>query len=73
MLALHGAKRKALFAQIEQSDLVLTTYALLPRDLKQLHGRHWHLLILDEAQNIETRAAAQPRPPASSWPTSACA
>jgi non-specific serine/threonine protein kinase len=53
VLALHGGRRKGLFAQIEQSDLVLTTYALLPRDLKQLGSRHWHLLILDEAQNIK--------------------
>ncbi len=53
VLALHGARRKALFAQIDQHDLVLSTYALLPRDLKQLSGRHWHLLILDEAQNIK--------------------
>lgn len=53
VLALHGAKRKALFAQIDQHDLVLTTYALLPRDLKQFAVRPWHLLILDEAQNIK--------------------
>ena len=53
VLALHGAKRKALFAQIDQHDLVLTTYALLPRDLKQFAARPWHLLILDEAQNIK--------------------
>ncbi|SFP82052.1 non-specific serine/threonine protein kinase [Geopseudomonas sagittaria] len=53
VLALHGAKRKALFAQIGEHDLVLTTYALLPRDLKQLNGQRWHLLILDEAQNIK--------------------
>ncbi|MCQ4347070.1 DEAD/DEAH box helicase [Pseudomonas stutzeri] len=53
VLALHGPRRKGLFAQIEQSDLVLTTYALLPRDLKQLAPRHWHLAILDEAQNIK--------------------
>ena len=53
VLALHGAKRKALFAQIAEHDLVLTTYALLPRDLKQLNAQRWHLLILDEAQNIK--------------------
>lgn len=53
VLALHGSKRKALFAQIAEHDLVLTTYALLPRDLKQFAGRRWHLAILDEAQNIK--------------------
>ena len=53
VLALHGSKRKALFARIGEHDLVLTTYALLPRDLKQFAAQHWHLVILDEAQNIK--------------------
>jgi non-specific serine/threonine protein kinase len=53
VLALHGSKRKALFEQIAAHDLVLTTYALLPRDLKQLAGRRWHLAILAAAQNIK--------------------
>ncbi|WAJ39075.1 DEAD/DEAH box helicase [Pseudomonas sp. GOM7] len=53
VLALHGAKRKALFEQIAEHDLILTTYALLPRDLKALNKQHYRLLILDEAQNIK--------------------
>ncbi|WP_437884128.1 DEAD/DEAH box helicase [Pseudomonas sp. LRF_L74] len=53
VLALHGSRRRALFKTIAAHDLVLTTYALLPRDLKALAEHAFHLLILDEAQNIK--------------------
>ncbi|MFY1018495.1 DEAD/DEAH box helicase [Ectopseudomonas khazarica] len=53
VLALHGNKRKALFEEIAAHDLILTTYALLPRDLKALNQQSYRLLILDEAQNIK--------------------
>lgn len=53
VLALHGNKRKALFGEIAEHDLILTTYALLPRDLKALNQQRYRLLILDEAQNIK--------------------
>jgi non-specific serine/threonine protein kinase len=53
VLALHGAKRRPLFKLIGEHDIVLTTYALLPRDLKALAAQSYHLLILDEAQNIK--------------------
>ena len=53
VLALHGSKRRALFSQIGSHDLILSTYALLPRDLALLNAQRYHLLILDEAQNIK--------------------
>ena len=53
VLALHGPKRRALFKQIDQHQIILTTYALLPRDLKALSAHNYRLLILDEAQNIK--------------------
>jgi superfamily II DNA or RNA helicase len=53
VLMLHGPKRKGEFQWIGESDLVLTTYPLLPRDLDQLKRQSWHLLILDEAQAIK--------------------
>jgi SNF2 family DNA or RNA helicase len=56
----HGLKRKEAFAEIGASDLVLTTYALLPRDEEVLLAQEFHLVILDEAQQIKnalTRAA----------------
>ncbi|MGH8355553.1 MAG: DEAD/DEAH box helicase, partial [Pseudomonas sp.] len=57
VLCLHGPKRAELYAQIGAYDLLLTTYALLPRDAAAL-GRHsYALLILDEAQNIKNAAS----------------
>jgi len=49
----HGLKRKGTFDQITESDLVLTTYALLPRDKEALLAREFHLVLLDEAQQIK--------------------
>ena len=64
VLALHGPKRRADFARLGEFDLILTTYALLPRDSKALGELRYHLLILDEAQNIKnarSKAAAAAR------------
>jgi len=53
VLALHGSARQKDFAGLAEYDLVLTTYALLPRDLEVLQPQDWSVLILDEAQNIK--------------------
>ncbi|MDR9752819.1 DEAD/DEAH box helicase [Pseudomonas sp. SZMC_28357] len=53
VLALHGAARQKDFAELANYDLVLTTYALLSRDLPVLQAQPWSVLILDEAQNIK--------------------
>ena len=53
VLLLHGKDRGALFDRIDGADLVLTTYALLPRDEDALRAHRYHLLILDEAQYIK--------------------
>ena len=53
VLVLQGPKRFERFDQIEQSNLVLTTYPLLPRDREVLLQQRWHFLILDEAQQIK--------------------
>ena len=53
VLTLHGSQRRSLFKLIDSHDIVLTTYALLPRDLKSLAAQPYRLLILDEAQNIK--------------------
>ncbi|MBL8702991.1 MAG: DEAD/DEAH box helicase [Alphaproteobacteria bacterium] len=47
----HGPDRAA--ETLGDSDLVLTSYALLARDRETLAGRPWHLVILDEAQAIK--------------------
>lgn len=57
VLVLQGPDRKSRFRRIPSSDLVLTSYALLHRDLEEL-GRHsFHLFALDEAQHIKNPSA----------------
>ncbi|GAA5513409.1 RNA polymerase-associated protein RapA [Deinococcus carri] len=58
VLTLHGPGRKADFARIPDHDLVLSTYPLLPRDIDQLREHEFHLLVLDEAQNIKNAKSA---------------
>jgi len=56
----HGLKRKEAFGQFARSDLVLTTYPLLARDRQALLAQEFHLVLLDEAQqikNAKTQAA----------------
>lgn len=53
VLTLQGADRKKHFDKIQQSDLVLTTYPLLPRDKETLLSFDYHYLVLDEAQVIK--------------------
>ncbi|MHB0805572.1 DEAD/DEAH box helicase [Stutzerimonas nitrititolerans] len=53
VLTLHGPARQARFAELADYDLLLTTYALLPRDIERWIEQPLHLLVLDEAQNIK--------------------
>ena len=53
VLRLHGRERAGSFAAIREADLVLSTYALLPRDAEALLPVEWHLVVLDEAQAIK--------------------
>ncbi|AGW14419.1 DEAD/DEAH box helicase [Megalodesulfovibrio gigas] len=52
-LTIYGARREGMFKLIRESDLVLTTYALLRRDLEELQKEEFNSVILDEAQNIK--------------------
>ncbi len=61
LLVLHGKQRLEDFPRIPQFDLVLTSYALLGRDLEQLQSHDYHLLILDEAQHIKNPRAKTSR------------
>ncbi len=56
VLPLHGPARSQRFAEIAEHDLVITTYALLPRDTV-LRQRAWHAVILDEAQAVKNPQA----------------
>ena len=53
VLALYGPTRKKHFAYLNDYDVILTTYALLPKDIEHLAKLPLHLLILDEAQYIK--------------------
>jgi SNF2 family DNA or RNA helicase len=49
----HGLKRRDSFDRLAGSDLVLTTYPLLARDREALVAQPFHLIVLDEAQQIK--------------------
>ncbi|MGH8031453.1 MAG: DEAD/DEAH box helicase, partial [Luteimonas sp.] len=53
VLVLHGGGRAADYARIGDHDLVITTYALLPRDRAPLLAQRFTLAIFDEAQAIK--------------------
>ena len=54
---LQGADRHRRFAELEHTDIALTSYALLHRDLGPLSAQSFHLLVLDEAQHIKNPGA----------------
>jgi superfamily II DNA or RNA helicase len=57
ILSLHGSDRGERFPEIDNADLVVTTYALLSRDADRLLPVKWHMAVLDEAQAIKNAAA----------------
>ncbi|WP_175420403.1 DEAD/DEAH box helicase [Rhodococcus sp. SGAir0479] len=60
----HGADRSRgddLTAAVRESDLVVTTYSLLARDVEALGAQSWRRVVLDEAQHIKNAATAQAR------------
>ncbi len=55
-LVVSGPDRESLFAQIPASDLVITSYALLRRDLDAYRAFQFSVAVLDEAQHIKNRS-----------------
>jgi SNF2 family DNA or RNA helicase len=55
VLVIHGPQRDALWPQIPQSDLIITSYALMRRDADRYHTVQFDTVILDEAQHIKNR------------------
>ncbi|WP_312168457.1 DEAD/DEAH box helicase [Stutzerimonas kunmingensis] len=53
VLTLKGSTRQKHFGELGEHDLLLTSYALLTRDIAALREQPLHLLILDEAQHIK--------------------
>ena len=52
-----GPDRAARRAEIPRADLVVTSYAILRRDIEQLRGENFALVALDEAQHIKNRGS----------------
>lgn len=52
-LVIYGTHREGMFSKINNSDLIITTYALLRRDLEEIEKHEFNVVILDEAQNIK--------------------
>ncbi len=54
----HGQERKERAESLRDVDLVLTSYALVRRDIEELSKVPWRYLVLDEAQNIKNADSA---------------
>jgi superfamily II DNA or RNA helicase len=52
-LLLEGDSRHAQFAKIPEAHLVVTSYALLRRDIMALSANQFGVMVLDEAQHIK--------------------
>jgi SNF2 family DNA or RNA helicase len=55
VLVLHGSARHAQFPELDQHDLIVTSYALLRRDSDLYRAHQFDTVILDEAQHIKNR------------------
>lgn len=58
----HGPQRlqgAAFLKQVKTCEMVITSYALAPRDLKTLTKMTWQGVVLDEAQNIKNPETKQ--------------
>jgi SNF2 family DNA or RNA helicase len=53
VMTLQGASRAREFQRISCSDVVLTTYPLLWRDIAVFQKQSWYLIVLDEAQMVK--------------------
>jgi superfamily II DNA or RNA helicase len=56
VLAISGAQRQEQLEQIEDHDLVVTSYSLLRRDIAQYLNTTFSAVVLDEAQHIKNRS-----------------
>ena len=56
-LDLTGADRAEKFAKRKEYDLLVTSYAILRRDVEHYRAEEFSLVILDEAQHIKNRSS----------------
>ncbi len=52
-LKLSGTERKEHFKEIPKNDIIITSYALIRRDIEHLKKFDFRYIILDESQNIK--------------------
>jgi len=57
VVVLHGLDRHAKRRDLGHAQVVITTYTVLARDIEEMAGLAWHLVVLDEAQVIKSPAA----------------
>ncbi len=55
VVKMHGSDRHANWAQVAECDLVITSYALIRRDLDEYLEHRFAVVVLDEAQHIKNR------------------
>jgi superfamily II DNA or RNA helicase len=55
LLVIDGPNREKLIASVPEFDLVITSYALMRRDVDAYRDHHFDLVVLDEAQHIKNR------------------
>ncbi len=52
-LKISGTERKTLFKKIPEYDIIITSYALVRRDIEKLKEHNFRYVVLDESQNIK--------------------
>ncbi len=54
VVVLHGLDRHAKRGELDGVNVVITTYTVLSRDIEEMRGLEWHIVVLDEAQVIKS-------------------
>ena len=57
VVVLHGLDRHQRRSELAGVHIVITTYAVLARDIEEMAELTWHLVVLDEAQAIKSPTA----------------
>ncbi|MDE1896215.1 MAG: DEAD/DEAH box helicase [Rhodospirillales bacterium] len=61
VVVLHGMERHEKRDRLEETNVVVTTYTVLTRDIEFMRVLPWHLAVLDEAQAIKSPEARATR------------
>ncbi len=61
VVVLHGLERHEKREQLDDVNVVVTTYTVLTRDIEEMKVLPWHVVVLDEAQAIKSPEARATR------------